>query len=167
MTAVEQPPDLDPSWPCLRSMCSGAEDCRGGSACGWVGEDEPEPEPWDPQPIRAEEIPDDLVAAEPEEYRRTPLSLDEQQQRADHFAAARRVHVAPLPSMFERLGGGFDPRGRHVGCDGEPGPAGVPVGGCGMAPGLACRPPRGRFVPGFVHPSRLASERMLFGLDPA
>jgi hypothetical protein len=86
-----------------------------------------------------------------------------EQRRARHDAA-RRVHVAPPPAdrVYRRLSGEFDPRGRHVGCDGD-----ETGGGCGAAPGVACRMPRDRQAPpGFVHPTRLAAERMLFGVDP-
>jgi hypothetical protein len=85
-------------------------------------------------------------------------------QRQARHDLARRVHVAPAPPdrVYRRLSGEFDPRGRHVGCDGD-----ETGGGCGAAPGVACRMPRDRSAPpGFVHPSRLASERMLFGIEP-
>lgn len=185
---------IDPAWPCVRARCLSDADCLRGDRCGWVGEDDepltpvdlvpvderaddefadgvplPEPpedevpdEPWDPQPIRVEEIPVPL----PEEYDPIPMTVEELAARREHLEAARRVHVRPdPPGAYARLGGEFDPRGRHVGCDGEPGPAGGMVGGCKVAPGLACRVPGGRFVPGFVHPSRLRAERLLFGLD--
>lgn len=178
MTAV------DPAWPCLSAGCERAEDCADalGGPCGWVGPDdfeppvreftdgvplpEPpededvEPEPWDPQPIRVEEIPDDLPVV--------IIRTDEEVRRSrEVYEVARRVHVAPAPAdrMYRRLGEEFDPRGRHVGCDGEPGATERMSAHCGVPPGVACRPPNGRLIPGFVHPSRLASEMMLYGID--
>jgi hypothetical protein len=155
-----------------------ADDPAGYLADGTPLPDEPvddvEPEPWDPQPIRAEEIPVEVPAldAAGQEYDPVPTSEEERAARAARVAAARRVHVAPPAPTYLRLGAEFDPRGRHVGCDGEPAPAGGMTGGCGAAPGEACRPPgttsgRRRFVPGFVHPTRVAAERMMFGLDEA
>lgn len=164
-------------WACVTAGCFAAADCREarGEPCGWYGgdvpvdevplppeppEDEVEAEPWDPQPIRVEEIPIE------DEYRRTPMTVEERAEMVARYERARRVHVAARPrdGLYRRLAEEFDPRGRHVGCDGEPGPAGTPVGGCGVAPGVACRGPRGRLVPGLVHPSRLRSEMLLFGL---
>ncbi len=185
-------------WPCTDADCHEAADCADalGGRCGWYGgeperdvpadmaddadayladevplPEEPDvEEPWDPQPIRVEEIPDGLAAAVPDEYRAVPLSAEEQAARRAHVAAARRVHVVPRSGPYARLGAEFDPRGRHVGCDGEVGPAGGMVGGCGANPGEACRPPastagRRRFVAGFVHPSRIAAERAMFGIE--
>jgi hypothetical protein len=171
--------------------CGAAADCREeqGEACGWYGgefpdvpdefaddpagyladgtplpeppEDEVEPEPWDPQPIRVEEIP--VPLPDVEEYDPIPLTVEERAARVARWERARRVHVAERPrdGLYRRLGGEFDPRGRHVGCDGDPETG---ERGCGRPPGEACQQQRGRFVPGFVHPTRLRRERDMFGL---
>lgn len=180
-------------WPCITPGCHQDEDCADalGGACGYYGDDEPEPlapvdlvpvderaddefadgvplpdepdvepEPWDPQPIRADEIPVEPPPVDEggQEYDPVPLSAEEEEARLARYERARRVHVVDLRGAPSRLGNEFDPRGRHVGCDGDPATG---ERGCRAAPGIACRGPVG-----FVHPSRLRSERMLFGLDP-
>lgn len=108
-----------------------------------------------------------LAAAEdPEQFDPPSWSADEIAAMLARHAAARRVHIA-TPRMFVRWSeGGFDPRGRHVGCDGEPDGAGSMRGGCGRPPGVPCEHPRRGPVVGFVHPTRLAAEMALFGIDP-
>lgn len=92
-------------------------------------------------------------------------SADEVAEMMERHAAARRVHVA-RPKTFTRWSmGGFDPQARHVGCDGEPDGAGGMRGGCGRPPGEPCEHPRRGAIVGYVHPSRLAAERAVFGLD--
>lgn len=178
--------DVDPAWPCLKPSCRSDANCNGAATCGWVGpddwqpipdgppdeqpfadlddpeppDDEVEPEPWDPQPIRADEVPDDI----PVPIIRT---AEEIARSREVYARARRVHVAPAPvdRLYVRLGPEFDPRGRHVGCDGEPGATRRQAAHCGADPGTPCHTPRGRFVPGFVHPTRLAAEMRLYGID--
>jgi len=92
---------------------------------------------------------------------------------ADERARWARVHDAARARSRGLRRGSFvrfsevqgpDPLGRHVGCDGELAPGGVRVGGCRVAPGEACRHPSGRYVLGYVHPSRLAAEAALFGV---
>lgn len=110
----------------------------------------PEPEDPDPPEVADRDAPPALP----------PLTAEDYAAAAQVHAAARRVHVAQRRE-FGRLGHEFDPRGRHVGCDGDPPGA----GGCRAAPGEACKHPLGKFVSGFVHPSRVAAERRVFGMD--
>lgn len=113
--------------------------------------------PLPPEPV--DEVPPVEPLALP------PRSADEIAAMTQRWERARRVHVA-TPRTFTRWSqGGFDPRGRHVGCDGEPGPTGEMRGGCGRPPGLPCEHPRLGEIVGFVHPTRLAAERRLFTLD--
>jgi hypothetical protein len=133
-----------------------------------VYDDDGVPLPPDPDEVE-QDYPDDDGWAETEAEDDPPEPLPGEaarevaERQARVHALARRVHVAPTPpsGLYLRLGGEFDPRGRHVGCDGDADGA----RGCGAAPGIACSAPGRRFIPGFVHPSRLAAERMLFGLD--
>lgn len=109
---------------------------------------------------------DDFAEQVAEEVERAPSSAEETAAREQRWRAARRVHIA-APRMFVRWSeGGFDPRGRHVGCDGEPDGAGSMRGGCGRPPGQPCEHPRRGPIVGFVHPTRLAAEMALFGIDP-
>lgn len=107
-----------------------------------------------------------LAAAEdPEQFDPPSWSADEVAEMMGRHAAARRVHIA-RPKTFTRWSmGGFDPQARHVGCDGEPDGAGGMRGGCGRPPGEPCEHPRRGAIVGYVHPSRLAAERAVFGLD--
>jgi hypothetical protein len=84
-------------------------------------------------------------------------------ERLERWRRARRVHDRPRGFVRFSLLDGPDPMGRHVGCDGEADETGAR--GCRAAPGEPCRTPGGRYVPGFVHPSRRIREYELFGLD--
>lgn len=121
------------------------------------------PEDW-PEPPPPEY---DWVETEPPEdgYDEVPSSDEDMAEMIANHARARRVHIA-APGKFVRWSdGGFDPMGRHVGCDGEPDGAGGMRGGCRRAPGQSCEHPRRGAIVGLVHPTRLAAERRLFGLD--
>lgn len=135
--------------------------------------EDPDHDPYEDNPVGALDGPPtvgEILAGVP--WATLPSDAAEAAERARLHAAARRVHTADFAvagasdrPKFRRLGDEFDPRGRHVGCDGEPDGTGAMRGGCGRPPGQACEHPRRGFVPGFVHPTRLAAERALWGLD--
>jgi hypothetical protein len=120
--------------------------------------------------MRDEEIP--LPAEPPDEawfetygdddFERIESDAEIESARLARWERARRVHGRPTSERFSTMDGP-DPMGRHVGCDGDP--EDETAKGCRAAPGYPCRTPGDRYVPGFVHPSRLAREYGLFGLD--
>jgi len=121
--------------------------------------------------MRDEEIP--LPAEPPDEewfdsygdddFERVETDAEIDAERLARWERARRVHARPRVFARFSTAEGPDPMGRHVGCDGDPDDE--TSRGCRAAPGEPCRTPGDRYVPGFVHPSRLVSEYGVFGMD--
>jgi hypothetical protein len=95
-----------------------------------------------------------------DDFEPTETDAQIEASRLVKWARARRVHVRPPGERFSVMTGP-DPMGRHVGCGGDEESGSR---GCRAAPGDPCRTPRGRYVPGFAHPSRVAREYGMFGL---